>query len=136
MFFAPRPDSVAVIAGLLSQTPTARSLRETNRTMATARKDQDPGVKPWLLGAGSLVAVLAVVKLLLHLYAGRHYGYFVDELYYLACAQHLDWGYVDQPPLIALIAKKSRAHCWAIRFSRHPPLPRPWPEPAWCCSPA
>jgi len=54
------------------------------------------------------VALLAVVKLLVHLYAGRHYGYFVDELYYLACADHLDWGYVDQPPLIALIAKAAR----------------------------
>ena len=29
---------------------------------------------------------------------------FRDELYYLACAQHLDWGYVDQPPLIAFVA--------------------------------
>ena len=65
--------------------------------------------RPWLLGAGSVVAVLAAVKLLLHLYAGRHYGYFVDELYYLACAQHLDWGYVDQPPLIALIARIARS---------------------------
>lgn len=77
--------------------------------MATAREDQAPGVKAWLLGAGSVVAVLATVKLLLHLYAGRHYGYFVDELYYLACAQHLDWGYVDPPPLIALIAKIARS---------------------------
>jgi hypothetical protein len=47
---------------------------------------------------------IAAVKLALHLYAGRHYGYFVDELYYLACARHLAWGYVDQPPLIALVA--------------------------------
>ena len=60
--------------------------------------------KPWLVGAGSAVAAIAAVKLLLHLYSGRHYGFFVDELYYLACAQHLAWGYVDQPPLIALIA--------------------------------
>jgi 4-amino-4-deoxy-L-arabinose transferase-like glycosyltransferase len=65
--------------------------------------------KPWLLGAGSAVAVIAAVKLLVHLYAGRHYGYFVDELYYLACAQHLDWGYVDQPPLIALIGRIARS---------------------------
>jgi 4-amino-4-deoxy-L-arabinose transferase-like glycosyltransferase len=64
--------------------------------------------KPWLLGAGLAVAVVALVKLLVHLYAGRHYGYFVDELYYLACAQHLDWGYVDQPPLIALVTKLIR----------------------------
>jgi hypothetical protein len=48
---------------------------------------------------------IAAIKLLLHLYAGRHYGYFVDELYYLACSDHLAWGYVDQPPLIAAIAK-------------------------------
>ena len=34
----------------------------------------------------------------------NRYGIFRDELYYLACAEHLDWGYVDQPPLIALIA--------------------------------
>ena len=49
-----------------------------------------------------LVFVVAAAKLVLHLYAGRHYGYFVDELYYLACSRHLAWGYVDQPPLIAL----------------------------------
>ena len=53
-------------------------------------------------------SAIAAIKLLLHLYAGRHYGYFVDELYYLACADHLAWGYVDQPPLIALIAKLTR----------------------------
>ena len=53
--------------------------------------------------AALTVAAIAAVKLLVHLYAGRHYGYFVDELYYLACSRHLDWGYVDQPPLIALL---------------------------------
>jgi hypothetical protein len=36
--------------------------------------------------------------------SGR-YGYFVDVLYYLACRYHLAWGYVDQPPLIAWIAR-------------------------------
>jgi hypothetical protein len=64
-----------------------------------------PSPRPWLLGTGLFVAVVAAIKLLLHLYAGRHYGFFGDELYYLACGQHLAWGYVDQPPLIALVAK-------------------------------
>src|ERR1039458_84184 len=64
-----------------------------------------PSSRPWLLGTGLFVTIIAAIKLLLHLYAGRHYGYFGDELYYLACAQHLAWGYVDQPPLIALVAK-------------------------------
>src|SRR6202041_478201 len=58
--------------------------------------------------AGALVLAIAACKLLVHLYAGRHYGYFVDELYYLACSRHLDWGYVDQPPLIALVT-------WLVR---------------------
>jgi hypothetical protein len=52
--------------------------------------------------------VVAAIKLGVHLYAGRYYGYFVDELYYLACAHHLAWGYVDHPPLIALIGRCER----------------------------
>lgn len=67
-----------------------------------------------------LLGIAAVLKLLVHLYANRNYGYFVDELYYLACARHLAWGYVDQPPLIALIAWISVAlfgeSLQAIRF--------------------
>jgi hypothetical protein len=62
-----------------------------------------------LKNATFVVAAIAVAKLLLQLYAGRHYGYFVDELYYIACSHHLDWGYVDQAPLIALITRISGA---------------------------
>ena len=54
--------------------------------------------------ANALILSIAACKLLVHLYAGRHYGYFIDELYYLACSRHLDWGYVDHPPLIAFVA--------------------------------
>ena len=35
------------------------------------------------------------------------YGIFRDEFYYLACANHLSWGYVDQPPLSILFLKIS-----------------------------
>src|SRR5258707_9678674 len=55
------------------------------------------------LTATAVILCISACKLLIHLYAGRYYGYFVDELYYIACSRHLDWGYVDQPPLIALI---------------------------------
>ena len=34
--------------------------------------------------------------------AGR-YGIFGDELYYIACSKHLAFGYVDHPPLVALL---------------------------------
>jgi 4-amino-4-deoxy-L-arabinose transferase-like glycosyltransferase len=50
-------------------------------------------------------AIFALAKLAVQLAASHGYGYFRDELYYLACADHLAWGYVDHPPLsIALLA--------------------------------
>jgi hypothetical protein len=59
--------------------------------------------------ASALVLCITAIKFFVHLYAGRRYGYFVDELYYLACSRHLAWGYVDQPPLIAVITRLARA---------------------------
>ncbi|HEX4640464.1 MAG TPA: glycosyltransferase family 39 protein [Chthoniobacterales bacterium] len=49
------------------------------------------------------VALIAVANLLFHLLIANRYGIFRDELYYLACSEHLDAGYVDQPPLIGFI---------------------------------
>ena len=37
--------------------------------------------------------------MLLVCFAGR-YGFHADELYFLACAEHPTWGYVDLPPLL------------------------------------
>ncbi|MBI3695058.1 MAG: glycosyltransferase family 39 protein, partial [Acidobacteria bacterium] len=50
----------------------------------------------------------ALAALAAHLSTNGRYGYFRDELYLLACGDHLDWGYVDHAPLIALVAKVSR----------------------------
>jgi len=47
---------------------------------------------------------IALVPLVLHLVFINQYGYSRDEFYYLACGEHLDWGYVDHPPFIALVA--------------------------------
>jgi len=56
--------------------------------------------------AVGVLIVLCAAKFLLHLFTSvRHYGYFRDELYYLDLARHLDWGYVDCAPLIAIYAK-------------------------------
>ncbi|MBD5634267.1 MAG: glycosyltransferase family 39 protein, partial [Candidatus Eremiobacteraeota bacterium] len=41
----------------------------------------------------------------MHIAVAGGYGYQRDELYFISCARHLAWGYVDQPPLIAVIAK-------------------------------
>jgi hypothetical protein len=53
----------------------------------------------WLLPLATLAFQLAT-------YGG--YGFFRDELYYLASAEHLGLGYVEHPPLIGLIA-------WLVR---------------------
>jgi dolichyl-phosphate-mannose--protein O-mannosyl transferase len=45
---------------------------------------------------------------LLELLTANRYGYFGDEMYHMACGEHLAWGYVDQPPLIALFAWVTR----------------------------
>ncbi len=66
------------------------------------------GKESWLAAGGAVVLCVAAVKLLIYLYAGGHYGYFTDELYYVACSNHLTWGYVDQPPLIAFATKLGR----------------------------
>lgn len=55
-----------------------------------------------------LLASLALAKLILHLLFSGQYGYFRDEFYYLACGEHLDWGYVDHPPFVALAAHLAR----------------------------
>ncbi len=50
-----------------------------------------------------LIGGIGLIVFLAHMLVSNRYGYFVDELYYLACSHHLAWGYVDQPPLIAVI---------------------------------
>ena len=56
------------------------------------------------LRSRAMLFALACCKLLIQLAGINHYGFFRDELYYIACGQHLAWGYVDQPPLIAFVA--------------------------------
>ncbi len=58
----------------------------------------------------ALLCALGLVKLFIHLatnVAGG-YGYFRDELYYIACSDHLAWGYVDQPPFSIAVLWLSR----------------------------
>lgn len=60
------------------------------RTVAVARDHPS-----WMLALAGLAA---------HLWASRGYGYFRDELYFIVCGERLDWGFVDQPPLIPAVA--------------------------------
>ncbi|HEX3131528.1 MAG TPA: glycosyltransferase family 39 protein [Thermoanaerobaculia bacterium] len=55
-----------------------------------------------------IAGLIALAYTALHLAVIGRYGWFRDELYYIACGEHLDWGYVDHPPLVALITRLAR----------------------------
>jgi 4-amino-4-deoxy-L-arabinose transferase-like glycosyltransferase len=59
------------------------------------------GRRGTLLLTAALAGLTALTQILT---SSDSYGIFRDELYYLACGRHLGLGYVDQPPLIALLA--------------------------------
>jgi 4-amino-4-deoxy-L-arabinose transferase-like glycosyltransferase len=68
----------------------------------------------------AIVLSVALVRIALYCIAAPNYGYFRDELYYLACGEHPAWGYVDQPPLIAwlawLLEHTIGTSLWALRL--------------------
>jgi hypothetical protein len=55
-----------------------------------------------------VLIALSVVKFLIHLLTSERFGYFRDELYYIAASKRLDFGYVDFPPFIALVTRLVR----------------------------
>ncbi len=52
--------------------------------------------------------VLAAVTFALHVLGEPHYGFFRDELYFIVSGRHPAWGYVDQPPVVPLLAALSQ----------------------------
>src|ERR1051325_7631168 len=68
----------------------------------------------------SLLFIFGGIALFIHFLTNGRYGYFRDELYYLACAKHLAPGYVDQPSLSIFLLRLSRIvlgdSLFAIRF--------------------
>ena len=74
----------------------------------------------WLCaGFAALKLAIQIAGNILAQHAG--YGIFRDELYYLVCGRRLAFGYVDQPPLMALQARVSEmlfGHdtMWSLRL--------------------
>ena len=55
-----------------------------------------------------VASTLTFQTLALHFAFNSDYGYFRDELYFIACGEHLAFGYADHAPLVAFAAKLSR----------------------------
>jgi hypothetical protein len=62
----------------------------------------------WALPGALVLLVPALVNLVVHLFFVTGYGLHLDELYYLACSNHIDWGYVDHPPLSIVLLHLQR----------------------------
>ena len=73
-------------------------------------------MKPRLAPA---VYLLAFATAALHLAVCHRFGYYRDEFYFIDCAKHLAWGYVNQPPLAPLAAWITAPFgypVWGLRF--------------------
>src|SRR5437588_690596 len=77
--------------------------------MATPASAPNDNQKSLLTSGMALIWAIALAKFVFHVYFNNRYGYFRDEFDYMACGDHLAWGYVDQPPLIPFLIHVSRA---------------------------
>ncbi len=91
-----------------SSTPPSPAPGET----AAAQQPPTGRATAILLGLAVLPILIAAVA------TNDSYGYFADEFYYLACSEHLAWGYVDHPPLSIALLALIRAIFWATPSGR------------------
>ncbi|MBU6297707.1 MAG: glycosyltransferase family 39 protein [Alphaproteobacteria bacterium] len=73
--------------------------------MTAAAQEAAFGPVRWDWTRPSILLALATVAI--HLFVNSGYGFFRDELYFIVCGNHPAWGYVDQPPIVPLIAALS-----------------------------
>lgn len=77
------------------------------REMALALPQADSPSAPGLTPVDRRIFVVAAGAFAVLMAFSSRYGFHRDELYFLDCARHLSWSYVDQPVLTPLLARIS-----------------------------
>jgi hypothetical protein len=73
--------------------------------LPSAASSHAPGsYESWFSTDIAVAYLVAAVAFALQMATNGRYGYFRDELYYLALSHHLAWGYVDLAPMAPLVA--------------------------------
>src|SRR5580700_10936452 len=76
----------------------------TDRSRRSAKYRPASGsYESWFSTDIAVAYLLAAVAVALQMATNGRYGYFRDELYYLALSHHLAWGYVDLAPMAPLV---------------------------------
>jgi hypothetical protein len=86
---------------------------------ATVQGARHAALRPMSSGQQWAAWGVAAVVAIVHLSCAGRYGFFVNELYFIVCGRHPSVGYVDQPPLVPLIAAATQfagANVWALRI--------------------
>jgi 4-amino-4-deoxy-L-arabinose transferase-like glycosyltransferase len=96
------------------------SINQTGSSPAIAAP-RFPGFEPIkaALSRQPVVWLVAVVVAIVHAATAGRYDAQRNELYFLVCGWHPDFGYVDQPPLVPLIAAATQSFgisIWMLRL--------------------
>jgi 4-amino-4-deoxy-L-arabinose transferase-like glycosyltransferase len=67
----------------------------------------------------SLLLYIALTTVICHLLIGGNYGYFIDELYTLACSRNISLAFVDIPPIAPSLLSLSTALFGDSLFAIH-----------------
>lgn len=61
-----------------------------------------------------IILILSIIKLTIQWFGNLNYGFHRDELLHLSVSEHLEWGFMEFPPLIAFLGKMSY---WLFDYS-------------------
>jgi 4-amino-4-deoxy-L-arabinose transferase-like glycosyltransferase len=92
----------------------------TISALPTSARRADLRLVVWIsLAFAAIKVALHIITNIIAQHAG--YGIFRDEMYYLICGQRLAFGYVDQPPMVAVVARVTEMlfghdHMWSLRL--------------------